>query len=352
MRNNPSVSNLTARTDGTDDAQQRFNGSTCLNQVITDTLELSPFSRVDLMNIHRYLIHSYRICTLPWRRWMLSRLKRQGAVPVGILFYHRVGNDHLNPWTITNHRFVEQIDWLEKNFDLVSLAEAQKRIQSGANRRPTVSITFDDGYADNCIEALPMLIRRGIPVTYFVTTQNIIQQQPFPHDIDRQQPLETNSVEMLRSLSAAGIEIAAHTKTHPDLGAIQDHGRLYDEVIGGICQLEQAINKKVRYFAFPFGQHENLNEAVFQLCYDHGIKAVCSAYGGWNEIGGDSFHLHRFHGDPKIAYIKNWLTLDPRKRHVDRFSYTLSDSLDTVPVLPSISNQIGINTFSANPTHE
>ena len=285
---------------------------------------------------------------------MLSQLKRRGAVPVGILFYHRVDNNHLNPWTITNHRFREQIRWLQKNFDLVSLEEAQNRIRSGFNDRPTVSITFDDGYADNCSEALPLLVRQNIPVTYFVTTQNILEQKPFPHDLNRNQPLEPNSVEMLRSLSSAGVEIAAHTRTHPDLGAIEDHKRLKDEVIGGIVELEELIGKKIRYFAFPFGQHENLNDAVFQMCHDHGIEAVCSAYGGWNEIGGDSFHLQRFHGDPRIAYLKNWLTLDPRKRDVASYEYQLDSTTpqNTPPTIMPTSPDLTTNTYSSNPTHD
>ena len=66
---------------------------------------------------------------------------------------------------------------------MVSLAEAQRRLASGRNDRPCVSITFDDGYADNCDQALPLLIRERIPCTYFVTTRNVIDGKPFPHDV-------------------------------------------------------------------------------------------------------------------------------------------------------------------------
>ncbi len=277
------------------------------------------------MNLHRYLIHGYRYLTLPLRQQMLAKMKRNGTVPVGILFYHRVDDFHLNPWTITNDRFQEHISWLEKNFDLVSLEEAQRRIRSGYNDRPTISLTFDDGYADNCTCALPTLIQKGIPVTYFVTTKHTLQNQPFDHDVDNGQPLETNNKDMLRSLHRAGVEIGAHTKTHPDLGKIRNDHILFDEVVGSKYMLEESIGCRVRYFAFPFGQHENLNQQVFQICRDNGFEAVCSAYGGWNEIGGDDFHLQRFHGDYRTAWMQNWLTLDPRKRKVKRFEYQLRD---------------------------
>ena len=43
-------------------------------------------------------------------------------------------------------------------------------------------------------------------------------------------------------------------------------------------------------------------------------------YGGWNEIGADSFHLQRLHGDPNFERMKNWLTFDPRIESVSRYT--------------------------------
>jgi peptidoglycan/xylan/chitin deacetylase (PgdA/CDA1 family) len=244
-----------------------------------------------------------------------------GTVPVSVVFYHRVDNQHLNDWTITESRFLEQINWYQENFDLVSLEEAQKRIDSGFNDRPTLSITFDDGYADNCSFALPLLIERQIPFTYFVTTLHTLGQEAFPHDKAEGLPLPTNTKESLIALAAAGVEIGAHTRTHPDLGKLSDPQQLFDEVITATRELEEAIGKDIKYFAFPFGQVENLNSDVFRLCKEHGFKGVCSAYGGLNFVGDESFHLQRMHGDPKISRMKNWLTYDTRVLNKQRFQY-------------------------------
>lgn len=240
---------------------------------------------------------------------------------MSVVFYHRVDNEQLNDWTISPKRFQEQIDWYQENFDLVSLAECQSRIESGFNDRPTLAITFDDGYADNCTFAIPMLLERNIPVTYFVTTQHTLGQEAFPHDAAKDAPLLTNSAEALRALAAAGVEIGAHTRTHADMGTISDPQKIFDEVITATRELEAVIDKKINYFAFPFGQVENLNPEVFRLCKSHGFKGVCSAYGGLNFIDDDSFHLQRLHGDPKISRMKNWLTLDPRVLKKQRYDY-------------------------------
>jgi peptidoglycan/xylan/chitin deacetylase (PgdA/CDA1 family) len=261
------------------------------------------------------MIDSWRIATWPWRALASRRAKRQGTWPVAILFWHRVADDRMNDWTIGTEAFCRQIDWLEKHFEIVPLAEAQRRIRSGHNRVPTVCLTFDDGYADNSAQAIPMLMGRGIPFTYFVATEHVRRAQPFPHDVARGEPLEPNSIEVLRAMAQAGVEIGGHTRNHANLGAIADPDLLYDEVIGAAHDLEKQIGRPVRYFAFPYGQLENLNGRVFALARQHGFAGVCSAYGGWNEIGGDAFHLQRFSGDPELARIRNWLTLDPRKRH-------------------------------------
>jgi peptidoglycan/xylan/chitin deacetylase (PgdA/CDA1 family) len=258
------------------------------------------------------ILAAYYHASLPYRRWWNRRAAAKGMSPVMVLFYHRVANGAAGPWTISRDDFTAHIDWLEQNFDLVSLEEAQERIRSGCPR-PTVSITFDDGYAENCEYALPLLIKRRITCTYFVCTRQVFRDLPFPHDIANGEPLRPNTIEQLRALSAAGIEIASHSRTHTDLGRIHDVKRLRDEVVYAGQELAAAIGKPVRYFAFPYGQYENLNIDAFHLAREAGYQAVCSAYGGFNFPGGDPFYLQRIHGDPNLLTLKNWLTVDPRK---------------------------------------
>ena len=129
------------------------------------------------------LLNLYYQGSRPYRRRRDRRAAAEGRVPVVVLFYHRVADDGCGSWTHSNADFARQIDWLARRFDLVSLEEAQRRIASGHNTRPTACITFDDGYADNCNTAIPLLIKRQIPCTYFVTWHNVQSGEPFPHDV-------------------------------------------------------------------------------------------------------------------------------------------------------------------------
>jgi peptidoglycan/xylan/chitin deacetylase (PgdA/CDA1 family) len=237
----------------------------------------------------------------------------QFKVPVIVLFYHRVADKHPNDWTISTARFRDQIEWIERHFEIVSLETAQRRIDAGANDRPTVCITFDDGYAENCQMAIPWLVDGGIPFTYFVSSLYMQLGKPFSHDVARGRPLPPNTTSQLRDMAAAGVEIGAHTRTHADLGAIHCEWKLRDEIIGSREDLEDALGQAVRYFAFPFGMPQNLSTLAFRIAYEASFRGVCSAYGGYNTPAGDSFHLRRIHGYPEWSRFCNWLTLDPRK---------------------------------------
>ena len=161
----------------------------------------------------------YYLATLPQRKHSASTRQASGCEPIISLTYHRVADEHPNPWTISWERFLAQMEWLQERFDLVSLVEAQRRIEKDTNSRPTACITFDDGYAENFEKAIPWLIEHNIPVTYFVTSENLISGSPFPHDVARDCPLPPNTLQQLKEMVAEGIEIGAHSRTHAHLGA-------------------------------------------------------------------------------------------------------------------------------------
>lgn len=273
-----------------------------------------PDNRVS--RLKRSAVRCYYYASLPYRWWASANRTSAGRAPVMVLFYHRVAAGQPNAWTTTPRAFAGQIAWLRRHFDLVSLGTAQDRIRSQCNPRPCVSVTFDDGYAENCRLALPLLIAQRIPCTYFVATRHVLQGSPFPHDVAAGRPLAPNTIDQIRRLADAGVEIGAHTRTHADLGAIGDRQRLVDEMAGGKAELETELDREIRYFAFPYGQPCNLSVEAFQVARAAGFHGVCSAYGGYNFPGADPFHLRRIHADADSILLKNWLTVDPRKRRL------------------------------------
>jgi peptidoglycan/xylan/chitin deacetylase (PgdA/CDA1 family) len=270
------------------------------------------------------LLETYYRGSLPYRRWQSVRAQAAGTAPLIVLFYHRIADDAGSPWTMSNREFAAQMDWLQRRFDMISLEEVQCRLVAKKNPRPAVSITFDDGYDANCDEAIPLLLARKIPCTYFVSSRCVLEGIPFPHDVGEMCLVRPNTLEQIRAMAAAGIEIGAHTRTHADIGRLHNPRELHDEVVGSGRDLQQVLGRPVRYFAFPYGQPNNMSAAAFQLAREHGYAGVCSAYGGYNFPGDDPYHLQRIYPDNMLR-LKNWLTVDPRKTcHPYRYDYRSS----------------------------
>jgi peptidoglycan/xylan/chitin deacetylase (PgdA/CDA1 family) len=90
--------------------------------------------------------------------------------PVVVLIYHRVTTLHSDPemLAVTPENFRAQMQYLKDTVPLVRFEEDWSKMP-----RPAVAITFDDGYADNALEALPILEEVGVPATFFVSTGTI-----------------------------------------------------------------------------------------------------------------------------------------------------------------------------------
>jgi len=98
-----------------------------------------------------------------------------------VLLYHRVAETRADPWgnAVTPRRFDEQLEALAAEMRLCSLAELSEAAEGGSIPDRSVAVVFDDGYADNLTNALPILERRRVPVTLFVATGLIGKDGPY-----------------------------------------------------------------------------------------------------------------------------------------------------------------------------
>ncbi|MEB0225522.1 polysaccharide deacetylase family protein [Pseudomonas sp. 10S4] len=102
-----------------------------------------------------------------------------------ILMLHRVlANDraadlpHRNELCVGPNAFEHLLIWLKKHFDCVPLMDI---LQPGTQRsdRPKVTLTFDDGWRDNAVNAFPLLQKYQVPASIFLSTDFIGSRQRF-----------------------------------------------------------------------------------------------------------------------------------------------------------------------------
>ncbi len=93
---------------------------------------------------------------------------------LSILCYHAVTEEPppLDDFCFLHRRrFEAQMQWLAgSGLDVVALDEGVEALLAGRLRKPSVAITFDDGFRNNVEVALPVLLRHGFPATIYLST--------------------------------------------------------------------------------------------------------------------------------------------------------------------------------------
>ena len=276
---------------------------------------------------------------------------------LSVLAYHRVlaERDPLLSDVPSAAEFEHRMRWVKANFDVLPLGEAVRALREDRLPKRALSITFDDGYADNYRLALPILRRLGLPATFFVATgfldggcmfndvvieavrragvadldladlglgrhplgaegqrvraiERILARLKY-FDLERRRrtafeiarragsrvptDLMMTSVEVA-ALHAAGMEVGAHTVNHPILAEIP-LGRARHEMEASRACLEQITGAPVRLFAYPNGSPgRDYQTEHAALARQLGFDAAVSAAWGAARAGDDLYQIPRF----------------------------------------------------------
>jgi len=184
------------------------------------------------------------------------RNRSHGAV---FLCYHSVAPRGPRYLTITAELFERQLATLRRRGfrggDLAALAELAEGRRPA---HPTVFLTFDDGFRDNCGTVLPLLREYGFPAFAFVLPPLLDDggafEWPEMHEDLRDHADTMRSVDwsLLAQMKEGGFEVGSHTLTHshlPQLGA--------EELREELAQSRAAIKERLGScdtLAYPFGE--------------------------------------------------------------------------------------------------
>jgi peptidoglycan/xylan/chitin deacetylase (PgdA/CDA1 family) len=267
--------------------------------------------------------------------------------------------DPLFPGDPDGVEFDRICSWLAAWYRVLPLDEAVHRLASGSLPSRALAITFDDGYADNHDLAMPILCRHGLSATFFIATGYLdgglmwndtvaeaIRHTRFARldlghvgleplgrielsdDARRRRAVSTvlaalkylpgdtrraiservaeacevaprrdlmMSSEQVQAMAAAGMQIGAHTVSHPILARLDD-GEAERELSRSKHELEALLGRHVGLLAYPNGKPgEDYGPRDMALARKLGFDAaVSTARGAARRSDGREFELPRF----------------------------------------------------------
>jgi peptidoglycan/xylan/chitin deacetylase (PgdA/CDA1 family) len=183
---------------------------------------------------------------------MTATMAGPASARVPVLMYHEIAesSETGSRLAVSPSNFAAQLGYLRSaGFTALTAADLSARLATGTGRLPDrpVVLTFDDGYADFYHRAMPVLAQYGFTATLFVTTG--WEQDP---DMRRSAPGRMLNRTQLTEVAAAGIELGAHTRSHPQLDQLPEP-LVREELCTSKRWLEDQIGRPVPGLAYPFG---------------------------------------------------------------------------------------------------
>ncbi len=261
-----------------------------------------------------------------------------------------------NSYLEVTQQFLESVIafFANKGYDFISFNQLSEYI---ASKRKFVIFTFDDGYKDNLLYALPVFEKYGVPFTVYVATsfpdkkailwwylledellsrdfwefscfdkkfvfelktkkqkeeafgkiRELIVSKGASYDIlscifpgkDLYQPVNELALSWkdLKLLAASPlVTIGAHTVSHPNL-KILNYQSAYNEIAKSKQILEAALNIEVKHFAYPFGGKEHFGVREQQMLKELGFETAVTTV----NLNINSFTSSNFFVLPRIA---------------------------------------------------
>lgn len=157
--------------------------------------------------------------------------------------------------------------------------------------RPLVSLTFDDGFEENNLSALPILNSYGFKTTQCYATQ-FVQEDP-------------NNANLILQFKNSGHEICSHTITHPFLTQLTN-AQLKKELSESQSYLQNLTGSPVRDFASPYGDYnEKVNTQIKKYYRSH--RTVDEGYNSKDNFDIYRIRVQNIQSNTTLAEVQSWL---------------------------------------------
>jgi len=171
---------------------------------------------------------------------------------------------------------------------------------SAGSKKKTITITFDDGFASNLIEAVPLMKKVGVQAINYLVADRLGQTSDWEaREGGEADPLMDEA--QVRDWLAAGHQIGAHTCTHPRLSQLSE-AQAKEEISASRKKLEDRFGVPIEHFAYPYGDY---NQRTVELVRQVGFQTAVTMNRGVNTPGTSELELRRWTARYTSRTIKN-----------------------------------------------
>jgi peptidoglycan/xylan/chitin deacetylase (PgdA/CDA1 family) len=158
--------------------------------------------------------------------------------------------------------------------------------------RALVSITLDDGWENQYVNAAPSMARNGLAGTYFVISGSLTD------------PAYMNGSQV-QALYASGNEVGSHSVTHPDLTTLSP-ANLTAEMQQSQAALQSLIGAPVTDFAYPFGAYNSATIAEGQKYYAS-QRTINPGYNTKDSLDATQLKMYEVDSNITQAQVQAWV---------------------------------------------
>ena len=216
---------------------------------------------------------------------------------IPILSYHSISNENC-PLSLNLTEFEKQLFFFKKNkFEAVHFDE----IKNLSSKK--FIITFDDGYKDLIINALPLLKKYNFKATCFIVSDLIGKKNVWDELNSNIKDKELMNLSDIHFWLKNGMCIGSHSKNHKKLTLLNEKDKI-DEIINSKDELETLTGESVNSFCYPYGLYNENIVNVVKKKYDSAFTTNRSRY---DTVRHNKYKLPRIDMGKSISNFKLYL---------------------------------------------
>ena len=191
---------------------------------------------------------------------------------IPVLMYHSISDDD-NKMSVGIKNFFSQMKLM------IKLGYKSVRLNDLSNKNidKKFVLTFDDGYEDVFVNALPILNKLEIKATCFFVSNQIGKYNIWDTNKSNFNKINLMDDNQINKWIDYGMEVGSHSTDHKNLKSIK-----YLEKINQIVKSKEFFKKKfninVKSFSYPYGAFDNESVEIVKKNYDFAVTTNRSRY--------------------------------------------------------------------------